>query len=121
MSSLEDKGHPYKNLKDMHTKCQENPVIAHLNRNSIRNKFCELKDLITSSSLDIVVLSETKIDNTFPISQFQIPGYKAPYREGRNAHGGGLLVYIRNSIKSKRINSLEENQIEIFFCIQNLQ
>ena len=106
MGSLEDEEHPYKDLKDVRTKCPKNPIIAHLNINSIRNKFCELKDLITSNSLDIVVLSETKIDDKFPTSQFQIPGYKAPYREDGNAHVGGLLVHIKNSIKGKRINSL---------------
>ena len=112
MSLSKDEEPPYKDLKDMRTKCPKNPIIAHLNINSIRNKFCELKDLITSNSLNIVVLSETKIDYTFPKSRFQIPGYKVPYREDRNAHGSGLLVYIKNSIKSKRINSFEENQIE---------
>ncbi len=109
---MEDENFPHKDLKDMRTKCPKNPIIAHLNINSIRNKFCELKDLITTSSLDIVVISETKIDNTFPSSQFQIPGYKTPYREDRNAHGGGLLVYVKNSIKSKRSNNLEDSQIE---------
>ena len=109
MSSLEDKEHP---LKEMRTKCPKHPVTAHLNIKSIRNKFCELRYLITSSSLGIVVLSETKIGYPFPRSQFQIPGYKAPYWEDRNAHGDGLLVYIRNSIKNKRINSLEDSQIE---------
>ena len=96
----------------MRSKCPKNPIIAQLNINSVRNKFCELKELITTSSLDIVVISETKIDYTFPTSQFQIPGYKTPYREDRNANGGGLLVYVKNSITSKRINNLEDSQIE---------
>ena len=112
MGSLEDKELPYKDFNDMRTKCPKNPIIAHLNINSIRNKFCELRDLITSSSLEIVVLSETKIDYTFPTGQFQIPGYREPYREDRNAHGGGLLVYVKNSIKSKRINNIEDKQLE---------
>lgn len=41
-----------------------------------------------------------------------IPGYKTPYRADRNAFGGGLLVYIKESLKSKRTENFEEKGIE---------
>ena len=112
MNSIENKELPFKDLKEMRTKCPKNPVIAHLNINSIRNKFGEIKDLITTCLPDIVIISEAKIDNTFPTSQFQIPGYKTPYHNDCNAHVGGLLVYVKNTIKSKRTNNLEDSLIE---------
>ena len=50
-----------------------------------------------------MVVSETKIDDTFPTSQFSIAGYTTPYRVDRNKHGGGILLYVRNDIPSKEI------------------
>ena len=47
------------------------------------------------------MISETKIDESFPLSQFIIDGFSLPYRRDRNAHGGGFLVYFRNDITSK--------------------
>ena len=50
-------------------------VIGHLNINSLRNKFESLKCII-KDKLDILILSETKLDDTFPKNQFLLDGYK---------------------------------------------
>ena len=47
------------------------------------------------------MISETKIDESFPPSQFMIDGFSMPYRRDRNAHGGGILVHFRNNITAK--------------------
>ena len=47
------------------------------------------------------MISETKIDELFPLLQFMIDGFSLPYRRDRNAHGGGILVYFRNIINVK--------------------
>ena len=52
-------------------------IIAQMNINSIRNKF----DLLTeelSGNIDVIIISETKIDETFPAKQFDIDGYTPP-------------------------------------------
>ena len=46
----------------------KNVIIGHLNINSIRNKFSSFKDLVLKET-DICLLSETKIDDSFPNSQ----------------------------------------------------
>ena len=46
---------------------------------------------IIKSEIDIFMISETKIDNTFPISQFTMTGYSIPFRLDRTSHGGGIL------------------------------
>ena len=69
-------------------------LCAHLNINSIRNKIDMLADLVVGK-IDVLLVSETKIDVTFPTSQFQIPGYTTPYRLDRTIAGGGILLYIR--------------------------
>ena len=66
-------------------------VIGHLNINSIRNKFESFKYLI-DGNMDIILLSETKLNDTFYVSQFLIHGFHAPYRANRTVNGGGILL-----------------------------
>ena len=67
------------------------------------------------NNLDILLISETKIDSSFPTAQFQIEGYTT-YRLDRNTNGGGILLYIREDIPSTLLNSdisIESFSIEI--------
>ena len=61
-----------------------------------------LKNII-QGKLDILLVSEKKIDITFPSGQFIIPGFALPYRFDRNSKGGGWLLYLREDIPSKII------------------
>ena len=72
----------FTNLKNIRTKNLKNVIIGQLNINSMRNKFHALTEIIRGN-LDILVLTETKLDHTFPEKQFLIPGYKKPYRRDR--------------------------------------
>ena len=53
------------------------------------------------SKVDILVVSETKLDSTFPTNQFYIHGFTKPYRLDMNRNGGGVLMYIHKDIASK--------------------
>ena len=75
-------------------------IIAQININSIRNKFETLVSLRTFD-IDILMISETKIDESFPLSQFMTDGFSMPYCHDRNTHGVGILVYFRNNITMK--------------------
>ena len=56
-------------------------IVGHLNINSIRNKLEYLKYLMMEN-VDILLISETKLNDTFPVSQFMVGGFHTPYREG---------------------------------------
>ena len=79
-------------------------IIGSLNINSISNKFDQLR-LLVDGKVDILIITETKLDSTFPSSQFMIKGYSEPYRLDRNRNGGGVLIYIREDIPSKNLIS----------------
>ena len=94
-------------------------IIAQININSIRNKFDALVSGIRGN-VDILTISETKIDDSFPNRQFLIDGYTAPYRLDRNSVGGGILVYVREDVSSKLISVNFQNR-EGFFLDMNLR
>ena len=77
-------------------------IIAQININPIRNKFEALVNGVRGN-VNILMISETKIDDSFPSKQFLIDGFTAPYRLDRNGSDGGILVYIREDIPSKLI------------------
>ena len=92
----ENVGHlqdPSQMIKSIKMIFSDNIVVAQININSIRNK----------GNVDILVITETKLDNTFPISQFKMDGYATPYRLDRNRNGRGILVFVREDIPSKNL------------------
>ena len=44
------------------------------------------------------MISETKLDESFPVSQFLIPGFENPIRLDRSSSGGGIMLYIKEEI-----------------------
>ena len=44
------------------------------------------------------MISETKLNDSFPGTQLVINGFHPPYRKDRTAKGGGLIIYIHNNI-----------------------
>ena len=98
-----------------------NVIIGQLNINSLRNKFCFLKEII-HGKIDILVLTETKLDSTFPESQFCIPGYKIPYRRDRDGYGGGVMIYVRGDIPSDiLLKHRVDDDLEAIFVEINLR
>ena len=86
-------------LNDVREKNINRPIIGQLNINSIRNKFHFLESE-ASKHLDILLISEIKIDESFPSAQFLLDGFSRPYRLDRCANGGGILLYVRDDISS---------------------
>ena len=56
-------------------------------------------------------MCETKLKNHKPTRAFQINGFQLPFRKDNvlNGGGGGILVYVRDQIMSKRRDDLETN------------
>ena len=71
-------------------------------------------------NLDILMISETKLDVPFLVQQLFIEGFSLPYRLDRNSYGGGILVDVRKDITSKVIPMIE-NSIECVFLEINLR
>ena len=74
-------------------------VFAHLYINSIRNKF-ELLSEQVRGNVNVLVVSEAKIDYIFPIGKFLIHGFSPPYRLDHDSKDGGIMLYIREDMLS---------------------
>ena len=81
-----------------------NRIMGHLNINSFRNKFAFVEDVI--KLFDMFLVSESKLDHTFPSNQFRISGYKI-LRLNRNRFEGGLILYINKDIPCKPLHEHE--------------
>ena len=89
-----------KALTNIRLKNRNRPIIGQLNINSIRNKFDFLCSEI-SPSLDLLLVSETKLDDSFPTAQFLMSGFCKPCRQGHCSNRGGLMLYIIEDIPSR--------------------
>ena len=78
-------------------------IISQININAVRNKI-ELLSEAVLGNIDILMVSGTKIDMSFPSSQFVIQGFAAPFRLDRTNTGEGILVYVWDDIPSKLMN-----------------
>ncbi len=96
------------------TKCVEVRKIANtkrlwavlINARSIRNKFRELQALIKVKSWDIIGITEIWIHSQDRdlIWEFNINGYCIFNKDRINKEGGGVLLYIRETLKPTEIN-----------------
>ena len=66
-------------LKFLRIRNHNNVIFSCLKIISIKNKFDNLK-LLIDEHVDILCVVETKIDSSFPTSQFSWSGYHKPYR-----------------------------------------
>ena len=94
--------------------------MGHLNINSVRNKF-EALTYIIDNNIDLLLISETKLDDSLPIGQFQTKGFGVPYRYDRSRKGGELLSYIREDMQSKLLTSKSKYNIETLSVALNLR
>ena len=47
---------------------------------------------------DVVVISETKLDDVIPIDQFTREGFSKPFRIDRSANGDEIMLFIREKV-----------------------
>ena len=69
---------------------------------------------VIGNNIDVLLISETKLDASFPSIQFILDGFTPPYRLDRTQNGGGIMLFIREGIFSKLLNA------DISIGIENL-
>ena len=131
VSCFSDMNSPVKSVKDFNNsidrithlrlKNPNNPLIGYLNINSLRNKIVDLREICSSFSPDYFVLGETKLDQSFPSTQFLIDNYEIRNRKDRNKHGGGLIEYVKKGVVCRQIKDLDVHNHEVFCSELNIR
>ena len=99
-------------LRKLRLKYPRNPVIGYLNIASLRNKIIDVREMISRLLLDYFVISETKLDSSFPSAQFHIGDYEIRNRRYIGKFGSGVIEFVKKGIITKRLEDLETNLSE---------
>ena len=94
-------------------------IFSTLNINSVPNKLDDIRITI-ADFVDILVITEIKLDQSFPESQFFINKSPKPFRKDRNRHGGRLWMYIKEDIPQKELSFNLPSEIEIIIIELNI-
>ena len=62
--------------------------------------------------LDILAINESKLDENDSDQMLSLHGYTI-IRRDKNKHGGGVCVYLRDSISCKRLHEFEDKNLEM--------
>ena len=77
----------------------------------LKKKYEHIIELLQRNIVDILFLSETKLDDSFLDSLFNVDIFPL-YRSDRNKHRGGLLAYMRSYLAGDRNEQVEFKDIE---------
>ena len=119
--SINTAPNPLSKIKELRIGNANKVIIGNLNINSIRNKFEQLKETVLKY-IDILVVTETKLDETFLEPLFLMDGFSKRYRLGRNKNGRRVIIFIRDTISSKILEKhIYSNDVESIFAELNFR
>ncbi|CAH1256204.1 ACSS3 [Branchiostoma lanceolatum] len=81
-------------------------MLTHQNIRSLPAKHTDLQILSAESQMDIIGLTETHLNEHFPDNIIQLPGYVLLRKDRGSRHGGGIAMYIKDSLAFKERNDL---------------
>ena len=71
-------------------------------------------------NIDILMILETKVDDTFPDGQLFLDSFGTPFRLDRNRNVGSIMLFIRNDIPAKSV-STDDRPMESFYVELNFR
>ena len=90
--------------------------ILYFNARSILPKLDELKIVAEENNPDIICITESGLCQEIPNAEVSVPGYFL-YRNDRDRHGGGVLMYIKEHLQVKPLSPCPDLEILHYFCI----
>ena len=94
-------------------------IFSTLNVNSVPNKLDDIRTTI-ADFVDILIITDSKLDQSFPESQFFLNRFSKSFRKDRNRHGSRLLMYIKKDIPQKELPFHLQPNIEIIIIELNI-
>ena len=69
---------PLSKIRNLRIRNINRVIIGNLNISSLPNKFDQLRETVLKH-IDILIITETKLNDTFPNAQFSIEGFSPPF------------------------------------------
>ena len=91
------------------------PSILLTNVMSLVPKFDEVRAFISHRNLDFLFITETWLKNTVGDCQISLENYNLYRRDRFSGQHGGVCVYIKDQINSKRLAELEDPNFEVLW------
>ena len=96
-------------LQNDRPKFLHDPLIAYLNKLQFEKQVIDLGEVLKDLPLDYLVISETKLDESFPNSQLKLNELEVRARRAGHKHGGGLIEFVRQGFIYKRLKKYKPN------------
>ena len=93
-------------IADFRQKHLSNFIFLHNNLNSYRNKHIYASDILSNNLVDLMIYSESKLDQNFFDNEFMLDGYEL-YRQDNTGDSGGILCHLRSDIPHCRLKDAE--------------
>ena len=90
--------------------------MASLNVNSLITKIDEIRLLVRNENIDILVINETKVDQKIDDRLISLEDFSL-CRYDRSRQGGGVALYVRNTVRFKPREDLPNKSLELI-CIE---
>lgn len=71
---------------------------GHLNILSVISKGDQVQHLLMDSNLDFLAVSVNWLNDNIPTAMIDVPGYACYGKDRQLGKGGGVLIYIRDTI-----------------------
>ena len=89
-------------IKNLRLRNVNKVIIGNLNINSLPNRSDQLREFVLKYvDVLVITITETKLNDTFPTSQFLVTGFSVPHRLDRNRNRGGIMIFILDDIPSR--------------------
>lgn len=103
----------------MSSKIENKPKTLHcklINARSVVNKLNDLLIMFDSENPDIVGITESWATKDISDSELNINGYTIYRRDREHAKGGGVMLYVKDSLNTEVINDYTHRDVESLFC-----
>ena len=93
------------------------------NARSIRNKFIDLEALAALEEYHIIGISESWLDteNRDFLAEYNLPGYTLFSCERNNRLGGGVILYVKDTLQISFIEKKKINSVDTVFLQLNIR
>ena len=106
----------------IHTKCRMWSIHlnVYLNVVSLIKNYEEINSMLCNNNIHIFSLNESRLDDSVQDSEIRINHYKL-IRKDRNRQGGGVAIYIHESLSNRQISNPTVDKLEAILLLIDIK